>query len=501
MNGLQIPSVMSFPVDTRADLPVQDDTDSRSQEGVPSFFGLLLLAQIRQPASPESGSDEAESDSPEPAGESGRKEAAEDPARACEASLTLIPSLASPEAVPNQSFGRDAESAAQDGGHPASSVRIPAPWTGSAQTSGAAAGGTAADTEPAGSASAADLVSYSDPAKAESGVRDGLAASASSQEAQAAHRSGAAPASAPAPGAFTAVGSPLESDAAHVFQSGAAPAAATVPGMFTAADSSPESIIARVFQSGSEAEASAAPSEATPSGSLVRAGAGDSDGGQGGETESAARVPGDPAVQTLAARSVQAEATPEKNPGETEAFQEPARRTDAGEDGPAAAALAGGTLESADHTVRIVENDPDALFNRIMERIDPVALGRGEALRIVLEPDELGSVTIRMETTGQGVSVRILADNHQVRQALEGGLGQLAKSLRECGVTPDSIRVEAAAQSENDAQPHSGAFLSDPRAGSGRQYRPPFWAGAEQADFSGPQLPDPGNAPRLNLYG
>ncbi len=391
--------------------------------------------------------------------------------------------------------GQPAAAVVRDGARRAPAVLIPAVWTGSAQTD-TAAEETPLSPEPADNAApesarvpispnemaegelSADIVSSFNPAQADLAVQDGLDAKTLGGDIQAAPQTGAAPEFVPKTGS----------------------------GVSAAANPPPESAAARALQSDSEAKIFAALSEGVSSGSLAREGDGGSAGPDGrGEGENAAPAPGGPSVQTVAIESVRSEETPEKDFGNTQTFRQSARRIDAENVDQAVATPAGGGVGSADRAIRTGETARTAL-SQITEKLDPAAFSRGETLQIVLEPDELGSVAIRMETTDQGVSISILADNRQVRQALEGSLGQLATALRECGVTTDIIRVEPNPQSESDARFQSGAFLSNPNGGFERQYRQPlrFVTGPAQTvqeELFGQRLSDPVGALRLNLYG
>lgn len=60
--------------------------------------------------------------------------------------------------------------------------------------------------------------------------------------------------------------------------------------------------------------------------------------------------------------------------------------------------------------------------------------GAGE-VNMHLRPEHLGEIQIRLASDSEGVSVRILAEHHAVREALEGAKEQLQRSLESRGVS------------------------------------------------------------------
>ncbi len=73
--------------------------------------------------------------------------------------------------------------------------------------------------------------------------------------------------------------------------------------------------------------------------------------------------------------------------------------------------------------------------------------GNGE-VNLHLRPERLGEIQIRLTSNAEGVSVRILAESHPVREALESAREQLKRSLESRGVSLKDYEVSL----------HQGAF-------------------------------------------
>lgn len=71
--------------------------------------------------------------------------------------------------------------------------------------------------------------------------------------------------------------------------------------------------------------------------------------------------------------------------------------------------------------------------------------GGGE-IRLVLKPESLGSVRIRMNIVDNGIEGRIIVDTQAVKQVLDGSMDSLARALTEQGFQTASLQVSVGGQ-------------------------------------------------------
>jgi flagellar hook-length control protein FliK len=85
--------------------------------------------------------------------------------------------------------------------------------------------------------------------------------------------------------------------------------------------------------------------------------------------------------------------------------------------------------------------------------------GGGE-IRLVLKPESLGSVRIRMNVVDNGIEGRIIVDNAAVKQVLDGSLDALAKALTAQGFQNATLEVAVGGQNADGGraaqEPHPG---------------------------------------------
>lgn len=82
----------------------------------------------------------------------------------------------------------------------------------------------------------------------------------------------------------------------------------------------------------------------------------------------------------------------------------------------------------------------------------------GSEIKLVLEPESLGTLTIAVSQTENGVTAKIRAENKDVCAAISGELPQLIRSMEEKGITVDQVDVSfgGAEQSFSFSQNHQG---------------------------------------------
>jgi hypothetical protein len=96
-----------------------------------------------------------------------------------------------------------------------------------------------------------------------------------------------------------------------------------------------------------------------------------------------------------------------------------------------------------------------AVMQQVIDTIKELAPGPAQ-VRMVLNPESLGQITVRLVSHQGQVSVRVLTENPDVQKMLDGGIGHLKAALAESGVRLENIQVVTVpAQSEQrpDGQP------------------------------------------------
>jgi len=78
--------------------------------------------------------------------------------------------------------------------------------------------------------------------------------------------------------------------------------------------------------------------------------------------------------------------------------------------------------------------------------------GGGE-IRLVLKPESLGSIRIRMNLVDNAIEGRIFVENAAVKQVLDGSLDSLAKALTAQGFQSASLEVSVGGQGSDNGRP------------------------------------------------
>lgn len=142
--------------------------------------------------------------------------------------------------------------------------------------------------------------------------------------------------------------------------------------------------------------------------------------------------------------------------------------------------------------------DPNAVVEQVVKSMAMRTNANGTSeMRIRLEPENLGSVTLKLTVDGSSVSATAIAQNADVRSALMSHQHQLAKSLADSGLKLTGFSVDL---SGGDARRDS----QDRTSGFGRRYTVHETGGAEGSDStespaSGPPLL-PGSTVELLNY-
>ncbi|MCA1755552.1 MAG: flagellar hook-length control protein FliK, partial [Spirochaeta sp.] len=75
-------------------------------------------------------------------------------------------------------------------------------------------------------------------------------------------------------------------------------------------------------------------------------------------------------------------------------------------------------------------------------------------MRLVLRPDNLGSVRVRMQMEDGLITVRFLVENNGVRQALEQNLVGLQQAFKDAGLETGGLEVSVGNGGNSDTEQH-----------------------------------------------
>jgi hypothetical protein len=117
------------------------------------------------------------------------------------------------------------------------------------------------------------------------------------------------------------------------------------------------------------------------------------------------------------------------------------------------------------------------VVEQIAQGIELATRQPGRAVRLVLQPDGLGSMSLRvgLSETGTGVQVHIAVDSAATRELVQTGSPQLAQALDQHGLSVDRLLVELSGSRAQDAgsgQQHARQQPAESRPtprGGGRQ--------------------------------
>lgn len=99
-------------------------------------------------------------------------------------------------------------------------------------------------------------------------------------------------------------------------------------------------------------------------------------------------------------------------------------------------------------TVQLNQNDILSQMNAKFEQLQQQSSNK---VSIVLQPESLGKVSVEIMNTKEGIVAKMTAENHQVKELFDKSLESLKSSLAAQGVNVNSIKVESAQESSNNA--------------------------------------------------
>jgi len=129
--------------------------------------------------------------------------------------------------------------------------------------------------------------------------------------------------------------------------------------------------------------------------------------------------------------------------------------------------------------------DPNAIIEQMVKGMTmrTVADGTSE-IRLQLQPENLGQVTMRLSVSGNQVTANVLAQSADVRSALVANHQELARSLSEAGLTLSGFSVDVSGGDAGQDQ------SKDRTAGFGRRYTVVELRGNTTAETT--EAPSPG---------
>lgn len=105
----------------------------------------------------------------------------------------------------------------------------------------------------------------------------------------------------------------------------------------------------------------------------------------------------------------------------------------------------------------------EAVLNTVQRGLASVLSQGGGRMTVILRPERLGEVQVRMETADGGVNARLSATTDAARQTLEAGLDTLRAALEARGVRVDSLQIDPApADADATRQSPTGQPGADP---------------------------------------
>ena len=94
---------------------------------------------------------------------------------------------------------------------------------------------------------------------------------------------------------------------------------------------------------------------------------------------------------------------------------------------------------------------PREIINQIADRIRVDVRGNITELRLLLRPESLGEVSLRIATINGIVTAQFIAENQRVRQIIEANFGELKEALAERGVEVGELSVSVGDNEANEA--------------------------------------------------
>ncbi len=90
--------------------------------------------------------------------------------------------------------------------------------------------------------------------------------------------------------------------------------------------------------------------------------------------------------------------------------------------------------------------------NELMKAATMVLRDGGGEIRLVLKPESLGSVRVRMHLSDNSIEGKIIVDNQAVKQVIDGNLDSLMRSLRAEGFQAASLQVSVGGQNMDNGR-------------------------------------------------
>jgi flagellar hook-length control protein FliK len=93
------------------------------------------------------------------------------------------------------------------------------------------------------------------------------------------------------------------------------------------------------------------------------------------------------------------------------------------------------------------------IINQITDKMNIRTNGSQNEVHVKLDPPSLGTVRMKIITSGESVRTVIVAENHAVKQVIENNFNQLRDAMGEQGLKLDSFSVTVGGESENQNPP------------------------------------------------
>ena len=99
-------------------------------------------------------------------------------------------------------------------------------------------------------------------------------------------------------------------------------------------------------------------------------------------------------------------------------------------------------------SVQLNQND---ILSQINAKFEQLQQQSSNKVSIVLQPESLGKVSVEIMNTKEGIVAKMTAESNQVKELFDKSLDSLKSSLAAQGVNVNSIKVESAQESSNNA--------------------------------------------------
>lgn len=159
-----------------------------------------------------------------------------------------------------------------------------------------------------------------------------------------------------------------------------------------------------------------------------------------------------------------------------------------GSQGQSGSAVTHGDTRS-EAAVRLAQTLRDTGASDIVRQAQIILRNQNEGeLRLLLRPESLGTVRIRMEMVEDRVALRIFVDNETAGEAFRNSIAELQRSFEESGVQTSSVEVTVEDGSQGDSgeySPSEETAEQREQQAAGDQYSEREYASADLFGFSG----------------